>query len=580
MKYLIVDDEEVSRKSLTWFLEQKRNSCKTAANAKTALSILEKETFDIVITDFKMHGMNGVDLLKRIRKNFPNMIVIIITGYAEVENATDALNWGAKGFFQKPLDTQKLNMLLNIAESERAKLRANIASFKSYIFENIAFQYNWSCFKNPITGLSDWKQFLEHLTNKIGGKERLAVITINLENFDFLNNSLGFNMANKLVQVTAERIKESIKTEHILSQIRNDSFAILLPYINSTDEAILLAKLLLKVMKRAVSLEGKELFAKTAIGIGVYPQHGEEAECLLKNVNTALQYAKKREKEKIQVYSQELNKKNNRRLTIESSIRSALDRNEFSLHYQPQIDLLNERIFGLEALIRWHHSIMGTIPPDEFIPIAEETGLIDLIGNWVIKTACKQIKEFHREGILLDKVSVNISAHQLLGDSLYETVDHSLGETGIKPGCMELELTETVLMEDIEQAITNLNKIKSLNVNVSLDDFGKGYSSLSYLKDLPIDTLKVDRSFVNSILSNSHDATIMKAVINIAHNANFKIIAEGVENSKQLSWLKKNKCDAVQGYYFSKPLTADEFEKFYYSTKNIKKNSSQESLNE
>lgn len=571
MTYLIVDDSGVTRKSLKGFFEEKGHICKTADNAMSALSILEKETFDIVITDFKMRGMNGIDLLKTIREKYSNTSVIVITGYAEVENAVDALNFGAKGFLQKPIDIHKLNNILSDIESENKKARTNDVSYKSGVYKKIALHSNWHSIQDPIKGVLNGELFLEYLAIKMKEKEKLAVITLKLDNFDFISNSLGFNAGTELILATVERIKECIERKDIFCQVRNDSFSILLTRLYSPDEPVLWARRFLQIMNSPISVSGQKLFAKTAMGIGLFPHHGEGPEELLKNVNTALQYAKKNGTESIQLYSQDIHKENQKRLAIESSMQNALDRNQFVLYYQPQVDLEHERIFGVESLIRWIHPDMGLVPPDEFIPVAEETGLIDPIGNWVIQTACRQFKEFQENGILLDKISVNISAHQLQGNSLYETVEQSLKETGIKPECLELELTETMLMENIDQAKKILYKIKSLKVSISLDDFGKGYSSLSYLKELPINTLKVDRSFVTSLLSNSQDASIMKAVIKMGRDLKFKVIAEGVEEREQLIWLKRHKCDAVQGYYFSRPLPVEEFKKYYFHKQDDKR---------
>ena len=317
---------------------------------------------------------------------------------------------------------------------------------------------------------------------------------------------------------------------------------------------------ILNKVSEPMMVGGQELCITCSAGVSLYPQDGPDVESLLKNADAAMYQAKERGRNNFQFYTSEMNAHANERLALEHSLRKALERNELLLHYQPKIDLTTGLIVGAEALVRWQHPDWGLIAPDRFIPIAEETGLIVPIGEWVLRTACIQNRAWHDAGLPALAVSVNLSARQFRQESLVKTVAQILGETGLEARHLEMELTESVVMHNAEAAITILRGLKSLGVRLSVDDFGTGYSSLNYLRRLPIDTLKIDRSFVHDIDDQDEGEGILaQAIISLGHSLKLKVIAEGVETEAQLKFLRAHQCDEVQGYYFSKPVPAEEF---------------------
>jgi EAL domain-containing protein (putative c-di-GMP-specific phosphodiesterase class I) len=304
----------------------------------------------------------------------------------------------------------------------------------------------------------------------------------------------------------------------------------------------------------------KEFFVTASIGVAVYPSEGTSADSLIEHADIAMYRAKKLGRNNFQFYTPAMNEESLERVRIEGALRNALERDEFVLHYQPQVDLASGQIVGMEALIRWKHPELGMVPPSRFVGVAEETGLIVPIGAWVMRTACARNKAWQDAGLPRLRVAVNLSARQFGAPGLVESIEQVLADTALAPDCLEIELTESLFMSDVTPAVDLLHRMKALGVNLSIDDFGTGYSSLSYLSRFPIDVLKIDRSFVADITDDANDAAIVTSIIALAHNLKLSVIAEGVETAAQLDYLRTHGCDEMQGYYFSKPLPADEFE--------------------
>jgi EAL domain-containing protein (putative c-di-GMP-specific phosphodiesterase class I) len=318
------------------------------------------------------------------------------------------------------------------------------------------------------------------------------------------------------------------------------------------------ARRIIEALSKPFLLDGQEVFATASIGISLYPLDGENADQLLKNADTAMYHAKQSGRSNYQFYSQSMNATAGERLAIENRLHKAFERDEFLLHYQPLVSLGSGRIIGVEALVRWQHPELGLVPPAQFIPIAEETGLIVKLGEWVLQQACAQGRTWHDMGFAGLRVAVNLSARQLQTGSILPVVTRILLATDLTPGCLDLELTESMMMQDGESALTALRELRSLGVRLSMDDFGTGYSSLSYLRRLPLDTLKIDRSFVKDCTRNQEDATIIAAILAMAHSLKLQVLAEGIETEAQLTFLRGQGCDEAQGYFFSKPVPADE----------------------
>jgi len=388
----------------------------------------------------------------------------------------------------------------------------------------------------------------------------VAIFFIDLDNFKTINDTIGHSFGDELLLRVGEQLKLKMRKSDTIARLGGDEFILLQANVKDMNEVNLLAERMIELFKQPWVLDEREFYVTASIGISMYPNNGSDLQELMKNADAAMYKAKETGKNNFKVYTQELNSRMMERLVLENHLRKAIEKNEFILYYQPQIELATGRIISMEALIRWSSPNIGWISPDAFIFIAEEIGIINIIGEWVLRSACTQLAKWHHEGFDELKISVNLSARQFQQIKLVELINKIMEETGVKAEWLELEITESLAMQDLEHTISILQNIKDIGISVSLDDFGKGYSSLNYLKMLPIDNLKIDKTFVHDIISNSNQAKIAKALIALAHNMDLTVTAEGVEDPGQLEFLKKEKCDIVQGFLFSKPKPAHELE--------------------
>jgi diguanylate cyclase (GGDEF)-like protein/PAS domain S-box-containing protein len=386
------------------------------------------------------------------------------------------------------------------------------------------------------------------------------VMLIDLDRFKFVNDSMGHKAGDVLLMTVAARLRSALRDTDTVARLSGDEFVVILTEHEDQCLSADIVQRLMDSVAQPVMLGSKEFFVTCSIGVAVYPTDGAPAENLIEHADIAMYRAKKLGRNNFQFYTPAMNEEAMERVRIESALRNALERNEFVLHYQPQVDLASGEIVGMEALIRWQHPEMGMVAPSRFIGVAEETGLIVQIGAWVMRTACLQNRAWQQDGLGKLRVAVNLSARQFGAPNLIEEIRNVLAETGLAPACLEIELTESLFMSDVALAVELLHSMKGLGVNLSIDDFGTGYSSLSYLSRFPIDVLKIDRSFVAEITRDSNDAAIVASIIALAHNLKLAVIAEGVETEEQLDYLRRHGCDEMQGYYFSRPLPADEFE--------------------
>ncbi|TDF95796.1 EAL domain-containing protein [Paenibacillus piri] len=389
---------------------------------------------------------------------------------------------------------------------------------------------------------------------------RMAVIFFDLDRFKVINDTLGHHVGDQLLQYLARKLKVYVKEKDIVARFGGDEFIILLTNISHIDEAAQFAKGIPDLLKEPFVIEDQELFVTASIGISLYPDDGMDAETLLKNADIAMYRSKEKGGNSYHYYYPDMNKRSLHRLNLEIHLRKALERNEFRVFYQPIVDLNNGKIFGMESLVRWHHPEWGIISPGEFIPLAEETGLIVPIGNWVLKQACRQNKEWQSLGHAPLCVSVNISAIQFHQPSFVHYVEQTLLETGLEPRLLCLEITENVAMTNVSYIMDTMNKLRTLGVSISIDDFGTGYSSFSYLKRFRVHTLKIDQSFIRDVTSDEENAAIVTALIAMSRKLKIKSLAEGVETREQLDFLISQGCNEIQGYVFSKPMPAPDFE--------------------
>lgn len=417
--------------------------------------------------------------------------------------------------------------------------------------------------RDELTGLSNRsslcnKTSLEIIKIKQNGK-KLALLYIDLDNFKAINDSLGHTAGNRLIKEISRRLYDFIQSHRKVARIGEDEFAILFSYKEDKEEIKAFAKKIIKIINHPVLIDEKELYITASIGIAIYNDHGDNFEDLIENADIAMYHAKELGRNRFCFFTKELNEKIIENAELITSLRRALINNEFTVFYQPQINLKTSELDGMEALIRWDYPKKGMISPDKFIPLAEDTGLIIPIGNKVLYEACRQNKEWQDQGYKPVRVAVNLSAKQFEKENLVEVIEGVLEETGLEPKYLEIEITESTVMKDFDFSIRMLKRLRKMGIHISLDDFGTGYSSLNYLKKLPIDTLKIDKTFVDNIRVDIKDEIIAKAIIELAHNMGLKVVAEGVEFLEQLKFLKQNSCDKVQGFLFSPPVPAKEF---------------------
>ncbi|MDI6816015.1 MAG: PAS domain S-box protein [Actinomycetota bacterium] len=421
---------------------------------------------------------------------------------------------------------------------------------------------NYMAFYDLLTDLPNRTLLSDRLILAIANAHRsgnmMALLFLDLDRFKTINDTLGHTVGDKLLQQVADRLKGCLREGDTIARLGGDEFTLLLPQIVTVDDATSVAQKIIDVLKPPFGFDGRELHITTSIGIALYPSDGKDVQSLLKNADIALYRAKEQGRNNYQLYTPLMNAEAFERLAMEVSMRKALERQEFVVYYQPQVDLKTGAIIGMEALIRWMHPDLGLVYPAEFIPMAEETGLIVPIGEWVLRTACEQNKAWQDAGYAPIRMAVNLSCRQFQQVDLAERVARIVKETGLDPRYLELEITESVLMKDADAAVDTLNKLKKKGIYISIDDFGTGYSSLGYLKRFPIDVLKIDRSFIRELSAGTEDAAIATAIITVAHTMKLKALAEGVETLEQLELLRSLKCDSMQGFIFSRPVPAEE----------------------
>jgi diguanylate cyclase (GGDEF)-like protein/PAS domain S-box-containing protein len=388
---------------------------------------------------------------------------------------------------------------------------------------------------------------------------RVAVLFVDLDGFKHINDSLGHRVGDKLLQSIAKRLVECARAEDVVSRQGGDEFVVMLAEVKHAEDAATAATRMLQTVADAHTIDGHDLHVTMSIGVSLYPDDGPDAETLIKNADTAMYQAKENGRQCYQYFKPAMNARAVERQSIEAHLRRALERHEFTLHYQPKINFKTGAITGAEALIRWTHPVRGSVPPAQFIPVAEDCGLILPIGNWVLREACKQARIWSDAGLPVSTMAVNVSAKEFRDPHYLARLLEVLSETGLDPHLLELELTESVLMKQGDSAAAILGTLRERGVQVAIDDFGTGYSSLSYLGTFPIDALKIDQSFVGKIVAASDEATIVTAVISMARSLNLRVVAEGVETLEQLTFLKAHDCDEAQGYYFSRPLLPKKF---------------------
>jgi diguanylate cyclase (GGDEF)-like protein/PAS domain S-box-containing protein len=422
-------------------------------------------------------------------------------------------------------------------------------------------QIQFLAYYDALTGLPNRTLLQDRLTRALASarrrKDKVALLFLDLDRFKTINDSLGHSVGDLVLQQVAERLKKWAREQDTVARVGGDEFLIVLTAVKEPADAAVAAERLMNTMNAAYVVQGHSLGISCSVGISIFPEHGAEGETLIKNADAAMYSAKESGCNNLQFFTKDMNAQAVERLTLESGLRLALDKKELFLVYQPQIEIATGRIIGLEALLRWQHPELGLVPPDKFIRIAENSGLIMPIGEWVLRTACSQTRKWQDEGLLAVSVAVNVSSVQFRQAGFCELIRRVLHETGLAPQYLELEITESLLLSNEDVMLSVLQELKAMGLKLAIDDFGTGYSSLSYLRQFPVGKLKIDRSFIRDIAVNPDDVAITTAIISMAKSLNLKVIAEGVEDEAQMTFLTAHRCDEIQGYYFSKPLTVD-----------------------
>ncbi|MFB3886835.1 MAG: EAL domain-containing protein [Thermodesulfobacteriota bacterium] len=555
----MVDDEPITMEVVQGFLEEAgyRNFVLIEKSTE-AMASLEKQRPDLLLLDLLMPQVSGFDILKAIRGHpkLKHLPVIILTSSSDNRDKLAALDLGATDFLAKPVDPSEL----------RLRVRNTLAA-KAYM-DQLAFY-------NPLTKLPNRHLFMEQLEWSLNSARRngenLALLNIELDQFNRISDTLGLFAGDDVLQQLASRIKEVVRTvdslghfelgEHMpgtLFHFDSGTFALLLHRIRNEQDAALVAQRILEAIRAPLSVGTAELYMKASIGIATYPTEDGNNVYMLQLASSAKDYVKNNGGNTFQFSSPQINTQYQDRLSLEARLRRALDRNELVLHYQPKLDVQTNVITGVEALLRWHAQDYGLIKQAKFIPMAEETGLIIPIGEWVMSHVCKQLSEWQKAGKAPIGMSVNLSAAQFQNPEMQTIFKRIIEDSKIDPQLMTLELTESMLLEDIEDKIESMKRLKDLGLKLSIDDFGTGYSSLSYLRRLPLDELKIDRSFFVNLFEDTKGRSLISSLIFLARNLNLRTVAEGVETEQQLCFLQKEGCDQYQGFLFKPPLESAE----------------------
>src|SRR5688572_6462682 len=515
-----------------------------------AMEVLSSQKMALLLLYLSLPDSHGIETFAKMYAHSPAIPIIVLTGNDDSALALSAVKTGAQDYLVKgKLDRELLVRAMQYS-IERKRYQ-----------EALEHQANY----DALTGLPNRNLLHDRLKQAVFAQRHvrsIAVVFIDLDHFKFINDSLGHNAGDKLLQQMADRLREAVRDGDTVSRLGGDEFILVLNDQHNEDVVFRAMQRIIGKVGEPVVIGGQELTVTCSAGISLFPQDGTDVETLLKNADAAMYRAKEHGRNNFQFYTAEMNKLVTERVSLESSLRRALERNEFILHYQPKLDLRTGSIVGVEALVRWQHPEMGLLQPDRFIPLAEETGLIVQIGEWVLRTACAQARAWQDAALPPVTMSVNLSARQFRQEALFKSVARILSETGLHPHHLEMEITESMVMHNADAAIAILKGLKEIGVHLSVDDFGTGYSSLAYRKSLPIGILTMDNWFVRDMggPKGKKGGLLAQAMISLGHSLKLKVIAEGVEEEAQLEFLKANHCDEAQGYLFSRPVPPQDFE--------------------
>ncbi|WP_448574182.1 EAL domain-containing response regulator [Trichothermofontia sp.] len=561
---LVIEDVRSLREEIIAILDCLDYTAIAAADGKQGIELARLHFPDLVLCDIMMPEMDGYEVFQTLNQDpeTAHIPFIFLSAKADKTDVRRGMNLGADDYLTKPFTSEELS------EAIAARLAKQEAITQPYIDEMKRATYSLQqlAFRDPLTNLPN-RILLRHELNECLQQARqrqtlLAVICLHINHFNAVNSNLGHVAGDQLLQMIATRLQDCLGPSDVVARLSGVEFCLLLAGRSQPEEVEQWIHTLLEILAEPYTVASQEVRMQFGVGITLYPQDSHNGDVLLNHADLAMRSAKKRGQTHYQFYNPEQDAESNERQRLIMDVDMAIDRGQFHLYYQPLVNLITRRIIGAEALLRWQHPELGMISPETFIPLAEETGAIVKIGQWVLKTACLQAQTWQSSSLLPLRVSVNVSARQLQQTDFTVTVKQVLTETNTTPELLTLEVTETGIIDNLEASIEILTALRSQDIQIALDDFGTGYSSLNYLSRLPLDAVKIDRAFVGRIQEGSRDATIVTSIIAISQTLKLKVIAEGVETEDQVQFLQKHGCNAIQGYWYSPPLPAADFERF------------------
>ena len=575
-RILIADDEPDFRESLQRILIQWGYEVQTVSDGQDALQILRNDPPDLALLDWVMPHLSGLEICRQFRAlaQTPFPYLILLSARARTEDIVAGLDAGADDYVTKPVDFLELRARLQVGfrmvklQQELGRrasaLEISLAEVQQLqaIAEESRKREHFLAFHDSLTGLPNRQLFFDRLSQAITGANRsgqiVAVLLLDLDGFKVINDGIGHAAGDQVLQYTGQRLQACLRDSDTVARLGGDEFAILACAAAKVADVLAVAEKVLHSLSEVFVVENQQCQVGASIGISLYPSDGHNVETLVKRADLAMYRAKRLGKNRIVLYDLAMDARLHGQTSMENDLRAALGRSDFLMHYQPQVNMATGAFTGVEALLRWQRRSTCMVLPEDFIPLAEETGLIIPIGAWALRTACRHHAAWqHTRGPHL-RMAVNLSARQFRGVHLVETVAEILEETRFDPQCLELEITESVAMQNLDHSIATMVRLKDMGVRLAVDDFGTGYSSLSCLKRFPIDLLKIDRSFVKGVPDDQDDAAITEAIISLAHSLKLGVIAEGVETNEQWEFLRHLDCDEAQGFLLSPPISSDE----------------------
>lgn len=568
-RILFVDDQSMLRMLADKSLTAAGFDVITAENGFVALRLFDERDIDMVLLDVIMPDIDGYHVCEKIRahRKGREIPVLMMTGLEDMESIKTAFDIGATDFVTKPINWMLLTYRMQfILRAGTAFSDLNVAMKEQQSAEE---KINYLAHYDPVTDLPNQTYFREFYKKEhdvaLLTKRPMAILFIDFNNLKKINDSLGHSLGDMFLNKVALLLRQSMLTRDdgtdrgLIARFGSNEFTYLLSEFDSLEEVKTLAQELLEKFEAPILLDDHEVYPSASIGIALYPDHGEVLSVLLKNADVAMHSSRSSNMNAYMFYDESMNATSADTLSLESDLRKAIENEEFEAYYQPKLSLKSGTILGFELLIRWNHPKFGLVSPVDFIPLAEEVGLIIPMGYWLIDQACKQLLLLNQRYPDVN-IAINLSAVQLQDEGIIAKIKQILGAYDIRSSNVEFELTESVLMDNKVDTISKLNELADLGVSISVDDFGTGYSSLSYLKQLPVNTLKIDRSFIKDLYQDDDDKAITKAIIAMSHNLNLKVVAEGVEDQFQRDFLTEHGCDLIQGYLISKPVPKSEVE--------------------